>query len=277
MQGGTSNAIGCGWSPRQRDAKEPSSTFPLAPPVFWFSTFASDEIFIRVHRVSKWISPAMIQHCIEKSNTEAWKFRTPSTPMFIHAEKPKKVNGLLKHSCISCWEIRDSSTSCTYSNAHCVWSCCSTWATKTPLANYFVCPFFRWINFLRHRVALGVSWNRKETPESASQLPELNRAVAYHKSSSIAPINLTSKHSVFSPALWITLNVIPNWQADFYKHICMSGHTFPITFQIAEFRYSASSVYNWGQTACTAHSSGSINLVLQREAKNTCLQIKAYG
>lgn len=32
----------------------------------------------------------MIQHCIDKSNTEAWKFRTPSTPMFIHAEKPKK-------------------------------------------------------------------------------------------------------------------------------------------------------------------------------------------
>lgn len=102
-----------------------------------------------------------------------------------------------------------------------LWSCCSTWAVGHLLFALSLPG-----QTLRHSVALGVGWNRKETPESARQLnARAHWGVTHHASSSTALINVTSEHSISSHALRITLKVILNWQAHFYKHISMSGHT----------------------------------------------------
>lgn len=93
----------------------------------------------------------MIQHCIEKSNTEVWKFRTPFTPMFINAEKPEQS---MTCSSTVVFLAGKSETVSTPAHAAMLTLSGAVAPYERPLVNYFICPFFPWTNFLRHKVAL---------------------------------------------------------------------------------------------------------------------------
>lgn len=122
-----------------------------APPAFWASTSAPEISDLAQNQMGITFSTTAPHWETEHPSLE---IQNTSTPMLIHVA----LSDLLKPSCIYCWEITDSGHSRTYSLC-----CCSTWPKNT--LSKWLCPFCPWTNSSRLRVALGVSWNTKKTPE----------------------------------------------------------------------------------------------------------------
>lgn len=122
----------------------------------------------------------------------------------------------------------------------------------------------------RHR-PLGVSWDSKETPE-CQLMAKARWGLRDHTSSSTALIISTSQQCI-QPGPLNKVKCDPSWLQIFINTFaCLDAlNTTSITSQITGFNVHIFSAL------LVPDSSALISLVLEREAKETCLQTKAYG